>query len=556
MINYNRIISLLILYSGLNYVSLAQDPTWEKTEEGEIENASFIVEKERQIELPAEARKFEKIPPLPIDQNVKQVQPYSFAIFYPEMSNLTIRNRAMKLKDEPLDKLFGGTLNVGFGNYATPYIEADYFNKRENRYLIGVNATHLSSRKGPVDKENSGNGYSRLKFYSEFFNPTINSGITAMYKRSFYHFYGYPENSNINEDSIRRKFDHFNISGKLGNNNKNDDFDYDLGLQFNYINDNFESSESDFKLNLESGLSLRDDLQFLLDGDINVTSYKFEGTLNRNLIRIKPLVYYRFNEFDLKAGLNFIIQNDTINSRGDVLLYPMVTIDYYLNDFYNMFLTIDGDIEKVSFRDIIYENPYVIPGAPLLHTNKKFGLHWGIKGNLMNYLNFTAGFTLSEYKDMYFYQNDSLNISTFNILYNHKNTSLFNIYGELIFSRIKQYHLSFRADYFNYSTKDLLAPWHKPSYQISTHINYSLYEKIVFGANIYFMGGIKAYDWLNDRTLTLDPIADLNFDINYRFSDQLGAFLKFDNILGKNYQRYFRYPSRGIQVMVGATFNF
>jgi hypothetical protein len=533
-----------------------QDKTWEKTQEGEIENASFVVEKERQIELPIEARRFEKIPPVPNDQMTRQVLPYSFSLFYPEMNILFIPNRALKLKDEPLDKLYGGTVNLGFGNYVTPYLEVDYFNKRENKYLIGVNAEHLSSRNGPVDKQNSGNGYSKLKFTSKFFNSAFTSDVSAQYKRSFYHFYGYPENIPVVEDSIRRKFDHIALQGHLGNNDQENEFDYDLKFNFDYFTDNFNSRESDISLGLKSGIVLDDDLQFLLDGDINIMNYKYESNLNRNLIRIKPSIFYKYNEFDLTAGLNFVFQNDTLNSRGSVLLYPMIRVDYHLNDYFNMYLKFDGDLEKVTFRDIAYENPYTVPGAPVLHRNKKFGLNWGIDGNILNVLNFTAGFSLSEYKDMYFYQNDSLNVSTFNLLYEHQNTSFSNIYGELVFSRIKQYHVSLRADYFKYSTKQLDVPWHKPSYQISSHMNYSLYEKIVFGANIYFMGGIQAFDWENDQTVRLDPIVDLNLDVNYRFSDQLGAFIKFDNILGKNYERYYRYPVRSIQVMIGASVNF
>jgi hypothetical protein len=540
----------------LNHTIHGQERTWENTQEGEIENASFLVEKERQIELPVEVRRFEKIQVIPNDLRSLQVQPYSYSLFFPDMKNIRIRNRAFRLKDEPLEKLYGGSFTAGFGNYVTPYLELDYYNKRENQYLVGVNLTHFSSRNGPVDKQNSGNGYSSLKLSSKFFSSTVTGGASLKYKRSFYHFYGYPESSRVDEDSIRRKFNHITLSANLENNAKEDDFDYDLQFNFDYFNDNFNSRESDVNLTLKSGVKLEEDLHFSLDGDLNIINYKFEENINRNLIRLKPSIFYQYNEFDLYAGLNFVIQNDTLESRGNVLLYPMIMVDYHLNDYFNMFLKFDGDLEKRTFRDIAYENPAVVPGAPLLHSNKKFGLNWGIKGNVMNFFNFTAGFSLSEYKDMYFYLNDSTDISVFNLLYDYQNTSLVNIYGELVFSKVQRYHLSLRGDYFNYSTKQLEVPWHKPSYRISTHLNYSFYEKIIFGANIYFSGGIRAFDWTTDRTITLDPIVDLNLDINYRFSDQLGAFIKFDNIFGNNYQRYYRYPVRGIQVMIGANLNF
>jgi hypothetical protein len=551
-----RIFVVTVLLAQIVFAAMGQERSWDEESQGEIEDASFVVEKERQIELPVEARRFEKIPPLPNDLTTRQVQPYTFSLFYPDMTNLTIRSRALRLKDEPLEKLYGGNVNVGIGNYLTPYLELDYFNKRENNYLIGVNAEHLSSRNGPVDNKNSGNGYSRLKFSSKFFNKSVTGDASAQYKHSFYHFYGYPQNEPVDRDSIRRTFNHITLSGNVGNNDKDKDFDYDLDVRFDYISDNFNSNESDIGIGVRTGLKLEENLTFYLDGDINIINYKYESSLSRNLIRVKPSIFYRYNEFDLTAGLNFVIQNDTLNSRGSVLLYPMIRLDYHLGEFFNLFMKFEGDLEKTTFREIAYENPYVRPGVPLLHTNKKFGLDWGINGNILNVMNFTAGFSLSEYKDMYFYQNDSLNVSTFNLLYDHQNASVTNVYGELIFSRVKKYHISLRADYFNYSTKQLEEAWHVPSYKIGTHLNYSLYEKIIFGADLYFMGGIKAYDWTESRVITLDPIADLNLDVNYRFSDQLGAFLKFDNILGNNYQRYYRYPVRGIQILAGASFNF
>jgi hypothetical protein len=163
-----RILAVAVVLAQFVFTTWAQERTWDEDRQGEIEDASFVVEKERQIELPVEARRFEKIPPLPDDVATRQVQPYSFSIFYPEMTNLAIRSRVLKLKDEPLEKLYGGNINVGIGNYLTPYLELDYFNKRENNYLLGVNAEHLSSANGPVDNKNSGNGYSRLKLFPNF----------------------------------------------------------------------------------------------------------------------------------------------------------------------------------------------------------------------------------------------------------------------------------------------------------------------------------------------------------------------------------------------------
>ena len=60
----------------------------------------------------------------------------------------------------------------------------------------------------------------------------------------------------------------------------------------------------------------------------------------------------------------------------------------------------------------------------------------------------------------------------------------------------------------------------------------------------------------NDNTIELDNIIDLNFKIDYLLSEKFSAFLSLENILGNNYQRYYRYPVRGIQVMAGLSVSF
>ncbi len=546
-------IVLIVLQTG--YLA-GQDQTWEKTAEGEIEDASFIVEKDREIELPAQARKFNKIPPLPVSENNLNIRPYTFHSIKPEYTPVAIKNRALKSKDEPLEKLYGGSMNLGFGNYITPYAELDLFNKREERYLLGFNALHLSSRTGPVDKESSGNGVSEVAFDSRLFGSRLVSGVSAAYERSFYHFYGYPDGLQPEQDSIRRTFNNFHINAFLGNVDQSDDFDYNLSVGYRYFNDNLLSSESDISLKLASNMYLSDELSFDLDGDLLFSTYSYLESINRNYIKIFPHVNYNYGEFDITAGLNFVFQNDTVPGRSDVLLYPLVQVDYTLSDYFSMFLKLDGDLEKITLPDMINENPFINPGAALTYTNKKFGLHWGLNGNIMNYVNFTAGFSLSELTDLYFFRNDSLDISRFEIFYEPENTSRANIYGELVYSRINAVHLSIRGDYFNYSMNERQEAWHKPAYRVKADLNYNLFNKIIFGSGIYILGGITYLDWSSDQVMTLDPVIDVNIDLNYRFSDQLGAFLNFNNILGNNYQTYWRYPARSIQVLGGVSLTF
>jgi hypothetical protein len=174
----------------------------------------------------------------------------------------------------------------------------------------------------------------------------------------------------------------------------------------------------------------------------------------------------------------------------------------------------------------------------------------------MNQVNFTAGFSLSEYKDYYFFVNDSSDISRLNIVYDSKGTSLMNIYGELIYSKLKYFHFSIRGDYFDYKNQIIEESWHRPKYKVAVNMDYNVVNKMVFGVQAYFIGGIPYYDWNSDSSGILDPVMDVNLKTSYKFSERLGFFIHFNNILGNQYERYWRYPSRGIQVIGGVSVNF
>lgn len=548
-------IVLLFWISSISMM-MGQDSEWEKIDEGEIEDASFVVEKSRLIELPQEARKFIKIPPLPVRQKKILSGKFDYTLVTPTLPPLNIRSRALKIKAESLEKLYGGNISAGFGNYVTPYLDVSLFNKRENKYALGGNFVHLSSRNGPVDGVNSGNGRTNASFNSKYFGSKMTAGAGAYYNRSMVHFYGYDPDIEVSDDTIKQVFNTYNVNASISNTDKNDDFDYLLGVDYNYVKDNYQASESKIEVVFKSNMYLREGFKFYLDADIMLSNYKNPDLIKRRLIKIKPYVYYRWSEFDITGGLNFAFKNDTISSQSNVLLFPYINIDYFINDNYKMFLGIDGDVEKVDYQSTVEENPWIAGGVPLFNRNKKFGIKWGLQGNVSNLFNFLVGVELSEYKNKYFFLNDSINQSRFNLDYEYDNTSVLDIYGELVYSQIKDYRFSFRGDYYNYNTKSLLEAWHQPTYKLSLSARYNLYDKILFGADMYFMGGIKAWNYVESQVITLSSIVDINFNVNYLFSDQLSVFIKFDNITGKNYERYYRYPSRGIQVLAGVTFNF
>lgn len=55
---------------------------------------------------------------------------------------------------------------------------------------------------------------------------------------------------------------------------------------------------------------------------------------------------------------------------------------------------------------------------------------------------------------------------------------------------------------------------------------------------------------------TLNSFVDVNLDGGYHFNDKFSAFLKLNNVLNTNYQRFANFNTQGFQALAGFTYKF
>ena len=115
---------LLLSFILITSISFAQD---DDNLKGEL-----VIKKEAKIELGPVNRNFEKI------NNIQPSQPHKPLEYKAQEVELLLPKLDTKVKVRPLgeetiSKLYGDYLKLGFGNYTTPYIEAFFNNKRDEK---------------------------------------------------------------------------------------------------------------------------------------------------------------------------------------------------------------------------------------------------------------------------------------------------------------------------------------------------------------------------------------------------------------------------------------
>lgn len=522
---------------------------------GEIENAEVIIEKNREIELPEAERNFEKIT-APAPQPAQNAQQYQFLDRNVKLPDLNPRFRVLQLPADKQKPLTGNYVKVGAGNYATAFLDGFFNSTRNQDYSFGARFRHLSSGRGSVDKANSATSENFLNLYGKYFTEQLTAGVALEYNREKYYFYGYNPGLEVDRDSIKQVFNTIAIKTNFTNNNQDSPLDYRLDLNLFNLTDNYNASEFEIGAQVKASYEVDDNLKALLNTDLFLTRRKDSSSVNRNLFRLKPAVQYQMDALKLTGGVNIVYENDTLKEGKDLHVYPALLAEYTLLEKFTVFAGLEGDVQRTTLRQFVNENPWLEPNVPLAHTNKVLDFYGGLKGDLGGGLSFATRLGYGRYKNLYFYNNSVADTSTFTILYERDFTNVLNFSGELAYNYAEKFRLSAKVDFFNYSPRNLEEAWHRPTFTTTLLGNYSFNKKLLLSTEIYYLGGITAKNFVSDRKQTLDPIFDLNIKADYSFFDRFSAFLSFNNLFSAKYERYLYYPNRGLNVLVGLSYNF
>jgi len=544
------ILSLLSLFA---WNAVAQDAP---ADEGEIEQGQVIINKDLDIELPQAERKYEKIPPLPEEDKATENLSYRFLETGAQFPGLNPRLRVLKIKSGSSEAQFGNYIKAGYGNYASPYLHAYLHNKDHRNASYGLRFFHHSAGKGPVDGKNSANGNTRLDFNGKLAGDNINAKGRLGYGLDKYHFYGYPDDVEVSKDTIGQLFNTFNAGLTIENHDPEAPLRLKGSVDFYYWQDDFEVSERQFSVGFNGEQDITDHLYGGLDARLHFINYETTTTLNRNIVQIRPYVIYNEDLWRVDAGIKIAGQNDTITSSENFIIFPDVRATYELGYDLLAYGELTGGIEPVTMRGLTSDNPYLGANIPVYNTTTSIHLEGGVRGNLSNKISFESGMGLSVNRNMHFFLNDSTRQSRFDVIYNPGNTTVFNLSGGLSYSNEKIYGASLDMDYYGYSTEEIDEAWHRPRFMTTIDAWYNLYDKIIISTTFNTWSGIRAVDADTGATITLEPAIDWNVQLDYKFSDEYGAFIMLNNILSENYELYHHYPVRALQVKLGATISF
>lgn len=491
------------------------------------------------------------------------------------------KGKAKGIAVEKLDKIYENYVSAGFGNNTTPFLDAHIHSSSTRYNDFGAFVNYISSKGNVKDALlNSNFSDAKIDLYYKQFDRDYNWEINAGVKHQIRNWYGLPKNITYSDavlSSIDEKQKYFNIfvGGKV---NFEEGIFQGGNVALHQLSDGFNSNEIHLIVKPKVELPISSELinttaTFeIINGKFN-QSYVSDLNINHSFLKLglSPNFNVLRDDLTVNLGANIYYGFDLENSTNKFFAYPNVTASYkVMEETLIAYAGITGDLIQNSYREFVEDNPFVSPTLSVQQTDNQYNGFIGAKGKLSSDVSYNFKATYSEEKNKpLFLQNLSKTEGTiavehgyeagnsFQVIYDDVKT--LGITGELSIDFSKEFKFGGTVNFNNYTTKTQDEAWNLPT--ISAALSADYHNNSWFaGANLYFVG--KRFDYSSPfigglgEKVSLDSYVDLNLNGGYIFTDRLTAFVKVNNALSTNYERYANFDAQGIQALAGITYKF
>ena len=490
------------------------------------------------------------------------------------------------------ERIYKNFVAAGFGNYASPYLEAflNHSTRFENEFGISAN---FSSSEDTIKNTLLNSTFSNFKAtaYYKQEDRYFDWKVSLKSEINNYNWYGLPNlnftTTTINAIEEEQVYNYFELAGEL---NFEDSY-IDFGkVALSYFTDTYHSNEVLLVLNATLNFPL-DFLQLnmndigvntsleLLKGEFK-NSYREQNPMNYSLItaKIQPEYAFSFKMFSMKYGAKFIVSLDTENKATNFFVFPELHISSSLiKNHLNAYGGFTGGLHTNTYKSFTEENPFVSPTLFITQTAEKSNLFLGIKGNIHNSLSFNLRVNAKNEEDKpLFLRNNSKSDETyqitngtpikgyeygnsFGVFYDDVKTT--TLFAEVAYDFTKKITFAANIQQDNYTVNNALEAFNLPSLQASFIANYKS-KKWYATSNIFYVSERKDVNYNGSfpssfsEITTVDSLIDVNLNGGYHFNDTFSAFLKLNNILGTQYERFANFETQGFQILGGISYKF
>jgi hypothetical protein len=493
------------------------------------------------------------------------------------------------------ERLYKNYIAAGYGNFSSPYFEAFLHSSARFRNEFGVNAKYAASDNN-IQNTQLNSTFSNFNFDAfykkedRYFDWKINLHT----ERNNYNWYGLPDLdfSEITLNSIEeaQQYNALKLSSEFNFNDSYIDF---VNLSISNFADQFNSNETKVSFNGKlayplykisnvfnnnNDVTLSTNIEYLR-GDFK-NNYAADEKIDYSIATfiLEPGYDYKYKTITVNSSLKTTFSSDTENKVNNFFILPNVHIK---SPIYKQYVSVYGGFKSNlytnTYQNFAEENPFVSPTLFITQTLEKSNFYAGINGNITNAItyNIKASSKNEEDKPLFLRNNSKSDGSSsivngvqllgyeygnsFRIFYDDVKTTSF--FAELAYEYSRYLSFNVQANYNNFTITNAASPWNLPTIEGAFTTRYKQ-DRWFATANIFYVDERTdaLYTGQFQSSLTniqnLSSFVDVNLNGGYHFNSKLSAFLRVNNLLNNQYQRFANFNVQGLQVLGGITYKF
>lgn len=458
--------------------------------------------------------------------------------------------KAAEIQTDRSQEVNDNYFKLGGGNYLSGLAEIHLHNKQSEKYDFGGFARHFSSNASdPANADFSDN------LLGIFGTKTTRKGAlngSLNYERHVVHYYAAADSLELTKRQTNQIFN--DVNGKVGwqSNPSRRGLGFSTSLEgFGFST--LRQNEQDFRLNLNPFLEFRRAGRADLKAAVEYTALSFgDSSLNRFFVHIDPSYTFTVKKFDIHAGIQTVLAGT--GSSSSFYVFPDIEVKHYIvPERMKAYLRLGGGLDKNQLRQLSYKNPFIADYVDIRNTINQFEFATGIKGALAKKVDYLIGVNYKTLSDLPLFLSDTTELRRFNTVYDK--VGILSFQTGMGVRLNEKFFLQWAGHFYTYNTDAETNAWQLPDYDIDINLRYTLGKKLHMRFQSYIIGERYQFDHESGKAIKLKPVGDINLLTEYRYSKYLAFFLNVNNIGNARYQKWYAYPSYGINVLGGVSFS-
>jgi hypothetical protein len=442
-------------------------------------------------------------------------------------------------------------IKAGFGNFKTPFVQAGISLGDGKNSGLNAYARHVSSQGKRQFQDFSNTSVDLNAFFKTAKTLEWNGRIGALQEK--YNKYGFqPETIVFPEDSINVKLQTWR--GRVSFRNITPTafgLTYAPELKVDVFNDGLSNSESNTYINLPLHKSLGQTFAVHVSAEASLSRYKPESKddISNNYVTISPTIVFKKPNVTIYGGLRPAWDN------GEFNVLPNVMAEFRTTDYsFSFQLGWVGYLRNSGFQYQAGINPWIWAPDNVYNTRVE-ERYAGIKGSAGSHMTFSAKVGYNTLRNQPLFNNDSTHGGKSFMVINEPQMNVLHIGGEVAYTIGEKFSWinSFTMNkYHAFKVND--RAWGLLPMELKSSLRLQILKDLYLNTDLYAFDG--PFVKLRDDRKNLKGAVDLSAGLEFKVLENLKIWTQFNNIFNKEYQRWYQYPSYGLNFLGGVVFSF